>query len=99
MESYAVLWQEGGAAPVTGRLDFGARNLTLHGGHRGAEVRVDIPYTDICAAERGRESIGPLRAIRLDSRTRGSMLLATLGGLTLRGEILESLQRAVSAVV
>jgi hypothetical protein len=97
MTSYAILWQRAGGAPVAGRLELGEKRLTLHGGHRGAEQRLEIPYCDIYYVQRARENVGPLRGIEVDAYRAGTIRVATIGGLSLRSEILERLQGAAAA--
>jgi hypothetical protein len=52
MPSYAVLWQAEGTQPASGRLEFDTQGLFLRGCRRGHEVRVEVPYDEIIAANR-----------------------------------------------
>jgi hypothetical protein len=100
MASYPIVWQTEtrGEVPVAGRLQMSDRGVVLHGGHRGQERRIEIPAREIIGARSTPEPIGPLRAIALDSRSFATILIATVGGLALRGEILEHLQVLAAAV-
>jgi hypothetical protein len=94
---YPVLWRCGDAAPVAGRLEFGARTLALHGRHRGSGRRTEIPYSDVAVARPAPERIGPLRTIEIDRRRARAVLVAALAA-TLYHEILEKiLQRSAAA--
>jgi hypothetical protein len=97
MSSYAVLWQTGGDKPASGRLEFDPYGLWLQGGKRGAELRIEIPYEEITAAARDPQAhIGPCRAIRIESRSAEPLLLASIGGIGVLGEILATLRDATS---
>jgi hypothetical protein len=96
--TYPVLWQPPGGRAHLGHLQFGPRGLALHGGNRGDESRLVVPYGDIFGARRTRTSLGPFRAIELDVRDVGTVFLATLDGDGRRREILETLQRLAVAV-
>jgi hypothetical protein len=98
MHSYAVIWAPDGGLPVAGRLQLDERSLTLHGGSRGAERRVVVPFADISSVGRAHERIGRLRAIAVDTGGAGALLVASIGGAALDREILERLQVAVAAV-
>jgi hypothetical protein len=92
MSSYAVCWQNGGIA-FHGRLEFDPYGLWLHGGERGHELRVEIPYDEIMAAERASDRIGPCPAIRVETRAAGTLLIASMSGVGVLNEILESVHR------
>ena len=95
MSSYAVLWQKAGGEPHSGRLELDPHGLWLRGGRRDHEERIEIPYDEIVTAQRDPfASIGPNRAIRVDSRSAGPLLLASLGGAGILHEILATLQQA-----
>jgi hypothetical protein len=95
MSSYAVLWQNGSDKPHSGRLDIGQHGLLLHGGQRGNEIRVAIPFDNIRSVERDIEAaIGPRRAIRLETDCVGSLRIATVGGIAVASEILHLLRAA-----
>lgn len=100
MESYPVLWQilGEGDTPVAGRLEIADRSISLHGGQRGAEKRVEVPLAEISCARRALDRVGALRSVAVDTRTLGTILIATLGDLSIRGEILQDLQALVAAV-
>lgn len=96
--SYPVLWQDGAtAAPVAGRLSLGPHSLSLHGGSRSRQARLEVPYAELTAAERSPQRLGPLRTIRFDSRHGGTVMLAGLGGMGASLEILEALCRIIAA--
>ena len=99
MGSYPVVWQvaQSGEPVVAGRLEIGRRSLTLHGGHRGSERRLEIPFADISCVRGDYAWLGPLRAIAVDAPDVGSLILATTAGLMIRFEILEQLQLAATA--
>lgn len=100
MATYPIVWQTDsrGERPVAGRLQISDRGVVLHGGHRGDERHLEIPAHEIAGARNTHETIGPVRAIALDSRSLGTILIATVGGLALRGEILGHLQLLAAAV-
>jgi hypothetical protein len=95
MSSYAVLWQDQLGRTRAGRLEFDPHGLWLHGGDRNDETRLEIPYGEIVVAEREpRRRIGPCRALRLECRNAGPLLLASLGSGGILAEILERIQQA-----
>jgi hypothetical protein len=92
MSSYAVFWRNGGIA-FHGRLELDPHGLWLHGGERGHEVRLEVPYDEIVSVERGaHDRIGPCPAIRIRSRAASNLLIASIGGVGMLGEILETLR-------
>lgn len=94
MSSYAVFWRNSGVA-FHGRLEFDPHGLWLHGGERGHELRVEVPYDEIVGVERDPQSrIGPCQAIRIRTRAAGNLLIASAGSLGILGEIQDTLQRA-----
>jgi hypothetical protein len=97
MSGYAVVWRTVGGRRVSGRLELASEGVWLSGGSRDAQVTVEIPYDEIVAAQR--EPVagsGSSRLIRLDSRAAGSLLLASLDGPGVLGEILAALQQALA---
>lgn len=92
MSGYAVCWWSGGIA-FYGRLEFDPHGLWLHGGDRGYELRVEVPYDEIVSAERAGDRIGPSPAIRIETRAAGSLLVASIGGFGILSEILETVHR------
>jgi hypothetical protein len=93
MSSYAVLWKKENALAQAGRLELDPYGIWLHGGLRGQEVRVEIPYSEIEAVEHTRrDRIGPCRALCVHTRCNGEVMLATLGGPGVLGEILDFLR-------
>jgi hypothetical protein len=88
MSSYAVFWRNGGIA-FHGRLEFDPYGLWLHGGERGHEIRVEVPYDEIVSAERTGDRIGPCPAIRVHTRAAGTLLVASIGGFGVLSEILD----------
>jgi hypothetical protein len=94
MSSYAVFWRSGGIA-LYGRLEFDPHGLWLHGGERGYELRVEVPYNEIVSAERAGDRIGPCPAIRIQTRAAGSLLIASIGGFGVLSEILARVHRNV----
>jgi hypothetical protein len=98
MSSYAVLWQNDSDKPHSGRLDIGRHGLLLHGGRRGNEIRVVIPFDKILGVERDTEAtIGPSRAIRLETDCVGSLRIAAVGGIAVVSEILDLVRAATIA--
>jgi hypothetical protein len=95
MKSYAVVWRNGGIA-FYGRLELDPYGLWLHGGERGHEIRVEVPYDEIVSAERAGDRIGPCPAIRIQSRAAGTLLIASTAGFGTLGEILDKVCRNVS---
>jgi hypothetical protein len=92
MSSYAVFWRNGGIA-FHGRLEFDPYGLWLHGGEPGHQLRVEVPYDEIVRAERAGDRIGPCPAIRIHTRAAGTLLIASIGGVGVLSEILETLHR------
>jgi hypothetical protein len=92
MSSYAVFWRNGGIA-FHGRLELDRHGLWLHGGERGHEIRVEVPYDEIVGAERAGARIGPCPAIRIQTRAAGTLLIASIGGVGVLAEILERVSR------
>ena len=71
-----------------GRLEFDPHGLWLHGGERGNELRVEVPYDEIVTVKRDPDDrIGPCPAIRVQSRSAGNWLIASAGGVGILGEI------------
>ena len=96
MLSYAVVWQNGEEKPHSGRLDLTETTLFLEGGNRNNEMQVEIPYDDILSVERhSRNRVGTSRAITICSRNAGELLVASVGGAGLLGEIFTTLQQAL----
>lgn len=93
MSSYAVCWRSGGIA-FYGRLEFDPHGLWLHGGERGYELRVEVPYEEIVSAERAGDRIGPCPAIRIQTGAAGTLLIASTGGFGMLSEILETVHRS-----
>jgi hypothetical protein len=95
MPSYAVLWALKGVdkKPLAGRLQVSEQGVVLHGGSRSAERRIEIPGREIRCARRAITNVGPLPAIALEAASAGTILIATISGLSCRSEILEQLQR------
>lgn len=91
MSSYAVVWRRGGIA-FYGRLELDPHGLWLHGGERGHELRVEIPYDEIVKVERNsQDRIGPSPALRIQSRAAGTLLIASAAGVGMLGEIQQML--------
>jgi hypothetical protein len=95
--SYAVFWKNSGIA-FHGRLEFDPHGLWLHGGERGHELRVEIPYEEIVSVERDRhDKIGPCPAIRIQTRAASDLLIASSHGVGILGEIQDTLCHATHA--
>lgn len=99
MPDYPVIWQTPGERPVAGRLQLGPTGVTLEGGERGCLRRVDLAYSEIVGLGRAAERVGRLRALRLEERAFGSVLIAAINGVALNGEILAQLQSALANVL
>lgn len=69
--------------------------LWLHGSERGREIRVEVPYDEIASAERAGDQIGTCPAIRIQTRAAGTLLIASISGVGVLGEILERVTRNV----
>lgn len=97
MSSYPVVWKTliDGEAATAGRLDIGTDGLAFRGGTRRAEYQLEIPLTDICGVSRSRVEVSRLPTLRLDLHGLGALLFAAVGGIALRGEILEQLQELI----
>jgi hypothetical protein len=95
MSSYAVSWRNGGRIAFHGRLEFDPYGLWLHGGERGHEIRVEVPYDEIVSADRAGDRIGPCPAIRVHTRAAGTLLIASIGGFGILSEILEIVHRNI----
>jgi hypothetical protein len=99
MTSYPVLWRElddGGV--YAGRLEFDAHGFALHGGAGDAHRREYVCDCDLEQVSRDFSSrIGPCRALQLATRDGRSLLLATLTGVGLLGEVHELLLRRIVA--
>jgi hypothetical protein len=95
MTSYAVVWRNGGIA-FYGRLELDPCGIWLHGGERGHEIRIEVPYDEIVRAERAGDRIGTCPAIRIQSRAAGTLLIASTAGFGTLGEILDKVCRNVS---
>jgi hypothetical protein len=92
MTSYAVILQHEGEPPAAGRLEIGPHALWFHGSNRVGQERLELDHSEIVSAVRDRNiHIGPCRAIRIQSHTLGSFLLASMGGVGILREILESI--------
>jgi hypothetical protein len=92
MASYAVILQHESEDPAAGRLEIGCHALWFHGSNRGGQQRVELDRAEIVSAGRDPEAmIGPCRAIRIQSRTLGSFLLASISGVGILREILDSI--------
>jgi hypothetical protein len=97
MPSYAVFWRNGGIA-FHGRLEFDPHGFWLHGGERGHELRVEVPYDEIVRVERDRDDqIGPCQAIRIQTRAASDLLIASIGGVGILGEIQDTLRHATDS--
>ncbi len=94
VSSYAVCWRGDGIA-FYGRLECNAHGLELSGGERDHELRVEVPYDEVVRAERAGDRIGPCPALRIDTRAAGTLLVASMGGLGVLGEILEEVHRNI----
>lgn len=69
----------------------------LHGGERGHELRVEVPYDEIVSVERGRhDRIGSCQAIRVQTRAASDLLIASSNGVGVLGEIQDTLCHATS---
>lgn len=91
MSSYAVVWRNGGIA-FYGRLELDPHGLWLHGGEKGHELRVEIPYDEIVKVERNsQDRIGSSPALRIQSRAAGTLLIASAAGVGMLGEIQQAL--------
>jgi hypothetical protein len=95
--SYAVVWQQPRKAPLAGRLSFGQRSLSLHGRNREEKARLEVAHRDLCGVRRSQTRIGTMPTIELDCRDGDTINLASLDYVGARTEILENLQRIVSA--
>jgi hypothetical protein len=98
MSSYAVFWRSGGIA-FHGRLEFDPHGLWLHGGERGHQIRVEVPYEEIVRAERAGDRIGACPAVRIHTRAAGILLIASADGFGILSEILEEVHRHVGLQV
>jgi hypothetical protein len=96
MSSYAVFWRNGGIA-FHGRLELDPDGLWLHGGEGGHELHVEVPYDEILSVERdAHDRIGTCPAIRIKSRAARSLLIASIGGAGMLGEILERIRPEIT---
>lgn len=83
--------------PLSGRLELTEKGLCLHGGCRGSEQRVQIPYGEIVGLERDSQMrIGPCRAITIFSPSAGEVLVASVWGIGILSEIFAALHRTLS---
>ncbi len=97
MSSYAVFWRSGGIA-FHGRLEFDPHGLWLHGGERGYELRVEVPYDEIVSVEcDSHDQIGPCPAIRIQTRAASDLLIASSNSVGILGEIQDTLCHATHA--
>jgi hypothetical protein len=101
MTSYPVIWQVGvgGPPPVAGRLDVGPHSLSLHGGRRGSEQRLEISFGELAGVRRTQDRIGVLRAIVIDTVSAGPVTVAAVGASLAYSDILCDLQRIAAAAV
>ena len=96
MSSYAVFWRNGGIA-FHGRLELEPHGLWLHGGERGHELRLEVPYDEIVGVERDAQTrIGSCQAIRVQTRAAGNLLIASSGKTGNLGEIQETVCLAIA---
>jgi hypothetical protein len=77
LESYGVIWQEGGLEPVAGKLEIGLDFLRLEGSGRDRLAVCALAFGDLTGIRIGRE-----RRERLDGRP--TLLLERSGGETIR---------------
>jgi hypothetical protein len=89
MTSFPVLWRNGGTTSP-GRLDLERDGLWLYGGEQNRRLRVEIPYDEIVEAERAGDRIGPYPAMRVQTRTAGTLLIASVGTFGTLSEMLEA---------
>ena len=96
MSSYAVVWRKGEELPLSGRLELTESALSLHGGDRGNEKELVIPFGEILGLERDfGMRIGRCRAITIFSRNAGELLIASVGGVGFLSEIFTALQQTL----
>jgi hypothetical protein len=76
-ESYGIVWQENGAAPVAGKLEIGPSELHLEGSDRDHLVARSFAIADLVGMHVGRGS-----GDRLDGHP--TLLLELAGGETVR---------------
>ena len=81
---------------MAGRLELGASGLTLSGGGRTLEQRIEIGYDEIVGVGRTFERVGRLVALRLKRRDLGTVLIAAFGGAGLNSEILQQLEATIA---
>ena len=99
MSSYAVLWRDDESRATAGRLELDSHGLWLHGGGRGAEVCLEVPYGDIESVEHDvRVRIGSCRGLRLVTRHAGTLVIATVAGTGMLGEIRDRLGEVLGLV-
>lgn len=98
MPSYAVVWQEEDGLPFAGQLELTSRGLWLHGGSRGSEQHVEIPFGQVLGVERDSERrIGRCPAITIFGRNTGELLIASVAGVGVLSEIFAALQQTLGA--
>jgi hypothetical protein len=90
---YAVVWRTGDGPTSSGRLELGADELVLHGA--GSEGLL-VPFDELASAEIGRgagDRINGEKSLVLERHSCERVLVATLGGVGLLGELTELLAR------
>lgn len=96
--SYAVVWaRHPEERPLAGRLDLTEHGLRLRGGNGEAREKLVIPSTEILGLERGPQvRIGGSRAITVFRRSADELLIASVGGVSVLGEIFTALQQMLT---
>lgn len=98
--TYAVTWQETGAPPKSGRLEFGLEALALEGANGGEPVRLEVPYGDVASFQPARESadrLGGRPTLVLRLRTGGTLRIASVAQSGVVGELTHRLSERVAA--
>ena len=96
MVSYAVTLQPDGEAPSAGRLDIDRKVLRFRGRNPAGQLRIELPADEIVSAGKNAGvGDGPGRTIRIETRTLGAFLVASIGGVGILSEILDAINGLV----
>jgi hypothetical protein len=94
MESYGVVWQEDGAAPVAGKLEIDSAQLRLEGNYSSRLTARMIEPGELAGVHVGRESADRLDGrptLVLDLAAGGKIRIAALAQAGIVAEIAERL--------